>query len=655
MVGVLSVTSAALAVRVPAGALPAPEAKPADARARKLDRRLLPPVTPGLREAPADARSVHVYVRVRTLDAATLAALAAQGLAVVTSDAGFRLVDGWIAPPALSGLAALPEVVSVRPVAPPRHRIGSVTSEGDAALGAPAVRAAGYEGGGVAVGVVSDGIDSLGLAVSRGDVSGAVVPADPRCRAGSGDEGTAMLEIVHDLAPGAALLFSGAGDSALQMADAVRCLAAAGARVIVDDVGFSDDPYFEDGPLATAVREVIAGGVSYHSAAGNDADRHYEAPYAATSGSTLHDFGGGDATNEVLVPGGRGLLCTLQWDEPFGGASSDYDLFLLELLSDGSAVQLDAGTTVQDGTQDPYEEVVWLNPGATDRVLSLAVRRTSGAARTLETFCFGPATMEHAVAAGSIYGHPGIPEAVAVGAVDVQDPGLDDLEPFSSQGPATIAFPAPEARPKPDVVAVDGVATGVAGFATFFGTSAAAPHAAAVAALLLAKNPTLGPADVQRILRDTAFDLGAPGVDGAFGAGRVRADAAAAALPCADDAQCSDGQACTVDACGAEVCTHDAVDFADTMATLRTELGCPGARVPRAVVRRFHRAERAVARAANARPARRRKLLHRARRTIARAVGRVNRAQRNAALEPPCAAALRGVLAASDARIACLQ
>jgi subtilisin family serine protease len=646
----------------PAGAVDAPALPPrsekpvVDAVARKLDPRLRAAAGPAARApreaAPADPARAHVYVRVVAVDSETLALLAAHGLEIVTSSAAFGLVDGWIAPGDLRALAALPSVVSVRPVGPARRRIGTVTTEGDAALGAAAVRAAGYEGAGVVVGVISDGIDSAGLSISRGDMSGVAVPADPRCRAGGGDEGTAMLEIVHDLAPAATLLFSSAGDSGLQMADAVRCLAAAGARVIVDDVGFADDPYFQDGALATAVRDVVAAGVSYHSAAGNDADAHYEAPYAALPASDLHDFGGGDATNEVLVANGQVLFCALQWSEPFGAAASDYDLFL---FGNGGAITLDAGTNVQSGMQDPYEEVAWPNTTGSERVVSLAVRLASGVSRTIETFCFGLDAMEHPVAAGSIYGHPGVPEAIAVGAIDVLDAGLDDVEPFSSHGPAAIEFPAPEMRAKPDLVAVDGTSTAVTGFTTFFGTSAAAPHSAAVAALLLSKNPALAPADVQRILRETAADVGAPGFDAAAGAGRLRADVAAAALPCSSDAQCSDGNACTIDTCNAGACAHDSVDFADATTAFQSDLGCPDDRVPRVVVRRFHAAERLVKRAATAGAGRRTKLLKRARRALDRALKRVERARRNEKLGDPCAAAVANALRATDALVACLQ
>jgi len=144
--------------------------------------------------------------------------------------------------------------------------------------------------------------------------------------------------------------------------------------------------------------------------------------------------------------------------------------------------------------------------------------------------------MEHGSAAGSIFGHPALPSVVAVGAVDVHDPGLDTVEPFSSHGPARVDFPTLQVRAKPDLVGFDGVAISNAGgfpscppFCAFFGTSAAAPHSAGIAALLLDQDPTLTPAEVQAALTRGAVDIGPQGFDDASGFGRI--DALAAAEP----------------------------------------------------------------------------------------------------------------------------
>src|SRR5262249_21113371 len=152
-------------------------------------------------------------------------------------------------------------------------RTGSITTQGDAASRADVLRTRGVDGTGVVVGVISDGIDSLAEAQATGDLRDIVVPNDSRCQRGAGDEGTALLEIVHDAAPGGKLLFRGPSPS-LDMVDAVQCLVGAGANVIVDDLGFFGEPYFEDGPVADAVSAAVTAGVSYHSSAGNEAQEH---------------------------------------------------------------------------------------------------------------------------------------------------------------------------------------------------------------------------------------------------------------------------------------------------------------------------------------------------------------------------------------------
>ena len=63
-------------------------------------------------------------------------------------------------------------------------------------------------------------------------------------------------------------------------------------------------------------------------------------------------------------------------------------------------------------------------------------------------------------------------------------------------------------------------------YAVFSGTSMAAPFAAAAAALLVAAQPRLEPAEVHRLLQATAEDLGAPGWDQEFGAGMASPRAA---------------------------------------------------------------------------------------------------------------------------------
>jgi len=512
----------------------------------KIQSRLLPPrgagpSASGLVAAPppleADG-SLHVYLDCSPLGANELMMLQQAGARIERIHLARGLVQARVDPSVLETLARFWWVRAIRSADRAVVRSGSVTTEGDAASRADLLRAGRVggktvDGSSVVVGVISDGIDSLTDAQATQDLPDVTVPPDSRCQKGTGDEGTALLEIVHDVAPGAKLLFSGPSTS-LDMVDAVQCLTDAGANVIVDDLGFFGEPYFEDGPVADAVSAAVTAGVSYHSSAGNEAQEHVEEDFFPAPGSNgqIHDWaaGAGDRFNGVVVPARGTLTCILQWNDPFGRAADDYDLALFDANLSLVAESIDP----QQGAQDPIESVSVVNLTDTDQRANILIDRFSGEPRRLELFCLGASALEHSSAAGSIFGHPALPSVVAVGAVDVNDPGLDDVEPFSSHGPARIDFPTPEVRAKPDLVAFDGVAISNAGgfpacppFCAFFGTSAAAPHSAGVAALLLDRNPTLTPAEIQAALTRGAVDVGAPGFDDASGFGRLDAVAAA--------------------------------------------------------------------------------------------------------------------------------
>ena len=558
----LPATPLLAAETLPGATPPVPRA----ASATRLDARLRALLAPAPRTVngvaatavPADgAGRVHVTVRVRVLD---VPGLAAAGLAIERQDANAGVVEGWTAPSDLAVLAARAEVIGVHPVEPAAAQGGSVTTAGDALAGADRARAElGVDGAGVVVGVISDGIDALGSVQASGDLPG--VPVPPGCLAGSGSEGTALLEIVHDLAPGAVLRFASGVSSALAFVDAVACLRDAGARVVVDDLVFVGEPTFEDGPVARAVRAAVVAGISYHTVAGNLAQQHWEGPYRPSPNTAYHDFTGGvDNLNAVAVPAGGLLRCALHWNERWGAAATDYDL---QVLNPTTLREITASDARQDGDDDPVEIVSVTNATAATQIVGLAVLRRSGAARTLELVCLGAdIQLEHVTPAGSIVGHAALAEAVTVGAVAASAPG--SVRPYSGQGPSRIVFPTAEQRAKPDLVAFDGVAAATPGFTTFRGTSAAAPHTAAVAALLLERNPFLLPAEVRAAL--VASAVTPPGPDAAAGAGRLNAYAAVSSTAppeCLADAACADDDGCTLERCERGRCARQALQCDD--------------------------------------------------------------------------------------------
>ncbi len=337
------------------------------------------PQRPLVRIDPAGR--VQVYIHLRCPPDHTLA----QGLQNIGVEIErirtqrVAIIQGWVSPSRLDQLAALPCVQRITPPSYAYPRTGSVTTEGDTILKANLVRAApptgfGINGAGIKIGVISDGVAGLATAQGRGDLPGVTV-----LNAGSGAEGTAMLEIIHDLAPGAPLGFHGVATS-LEMCDAIDALRLTfGAKVIVDDLGFPGEPYFADGMVADCASVAVGSGVTYVSAAGNDAQVHYQGLYV-NSGDGLgsHRL---SPTNTAYDVFGSDVLVVLQWSDPFGTSANNYDLCFA-----GESPSICALFNVQqNGDDDPIEwDVFDCSAGC-----SFQVRNVSAASRTLELFFFG--------------------------------------------------------------------------------------------------------------------------------------------------------------------------------------------------------------------------------------------------------------------------
>jgi hypothetical protein len=473
---------------------------------------------------------VHVSIRVAHLTPADRRALERLGAEITFADLAFDFVEAWAGVTNLERLAALDFVLGVHPTIPPVTNTGSVDSEADAILRADLVRALyGVTGAGVTVGVVSDSVDGLASAQASGDLPPTVQVLKSEPASG---EGTAMLEIVHDLAPGAGLAFYGPTSSG-DMITGIQQLAANGASVIADDLTFFDQPHFQEGPIAQAINGLATAGVVYVTSAGNFAanvgDRgHYEDDYAefGSLGGPVqhaHAFAPGSALQSITVMEGAVGRIFLQWSNPFGEAGDDYDLYV---VNDSGAI-VAASEDSQDGNDNPLEVVRLDNSGSLNPAnLSVVVNRFAGAPQRLEIYYAGGITnIQPATPEGSIAGHANAAGALTVAAINADDPGHDTAASYSSRGPCELFFPVREARAKPELTAIDGVrVTGAAGFPKqFFGTSAAAPHAAAVAALMRAASPGLSGSDVRLLLAGTATDVGAPGFDFVFGSGRVDA------------------------------------------------------------------------------------------------------------------------------------
>ncbi len=518
---------------------------------------------PGRAHRPYVRPDGRLQIQVRAADGADLSALAARvrglGGTVERIRSAEGLVQARLPSDALDRLGGDPGVVSVRP---PRYAYplaGTVLTEGAGspsgaclpgasqtcaggvrALGArTAYGAGGYSarlGRPIRVGIVSDGVAGLGRSVASGDLPASVTVRSFVDRPGDEvrdsscfpmAEGRALLELIHDLVPDAELVFA-AVETDLDYLDAVDWLAGQ-VDVMVDDIAFFNaGPYDGSSEVAQVRTRAVDAGVVYVGAVGNSGTLHHESafsPATSTGGVSpiAHRFPNGGLRMPVDVEPRSQAIVFLQWDgTPFDRASTDFDL---------RAFRTQAGDTVEDASDAPQtgvlghtptESVFLDNSGSSSRrtfwvqvdycgpfVAGQCTAATPPAGAVLTLFVVGGvAELRTAdlVRAGSIPNGPDAARIVTVGAVEVLG---GDLEDFSSRGrPSTSGLDV-----KPTVVGPDGVFTTVdnadglgGGGRAFFGTSAAAPHVAAVAAMLLALDPQLRPGG--------AYDRSAPAATG---------------------------------------------------------------------------------------------------------------------------------------------
>jgi subtilisin family serine protease len=463
---------------------------------------------------------VDVYVKGVVRERA--AALRRLGMRVdaVSTRAPQRIVEGWLAVSALREVASLESTRAVLPVYDGILNTGGTLSQGDAAHRGPQARALGPTGGGMPVGIISDSINKVGSGVagsqSTGDLPATVQILNDSQASGT-DEGRAMAEIVFDTAPGIPkILFSrGTGGAPVRVAS-IDGLVAAGAKIIADDVTYLSEPFFQDGIIAQAADRAKANGRAYLVSAGNRARESWEGTFTPLGSPALNDFntGAGTDTRQTVatVPNSQQLAIFVQWDDPFGAATSD---FALDFYNANTSAFLGSVDSNNVASGIPAETAV-LTGGGGSTTFAMAIRRVSGTGTPrLKWIANGSFTgsLPAEFATGSQAIDPDASSArgtLAVAAVRHNDVGLNSVESFSSRGPFVtryldkngVRLATPDVRPKPDIAGADGVATSVTGFTSFFGTSAAAPSAAGVAALVWSAKPSLTVDQLYAIMRD---------------------------------------------------------------------------------------------------------------------------------------------------------
>ena len=462
-----------------------------------------------------------------------------------------------------------------------------VISQGDTAqLSYQARKKYKVDGSGVKVGILSDSYNNLGSAaigVAHGELPG---PANPfgyktpvqvlsDLDSTGTDEGRAMMEIVHDVAPASTLAFYTADNGQADFANGIIQLARHGCQVIGDDVAYFAEPFFQDGIIAQAVDEVKSHGVTYFSAAGNESIKAYASPYQPSNfapfgpeAGTAHNFSGpGDPPRyfqPVYIPTGGGILiASFQWDQSSFSASgvgdsTDMDILLL----DGAGNVVAAGASDNIASGDPIEVFGYQNFTKSPTFYLVILKFAGPDPHNLKYILYDDALFYltnpaiPGILSPTVVGHAKADGAIAVGAAFyLQTPpyGVKPpvIEGFSSVGGVPNYYDVagnripPLVRAKPEITAPDGgntsffdpfgngdISEDADTFPNFFGTSAATPHAAGVAALMIdaEKLHTITPSQIKGILETNTWDMDNPyttgfdqGFDFASGYGLINA------------------------------------------------------------------------------------------------------------------------------------
>lgn len=545
---------------------------------------------------------------------------------------------------ALAAIADLPQVQYIYPEYGAVRRTGSVESRAFEALTVDGLPP-GLTGAGQTIGILADSFARTGNVVdgdtttngSTIDPDGNTAPvtlegakpqdsgdlpavvelrrddADPLAGPLT-DEGAAMAELIHDLAPGADIAFYSAFVSFAEFAAGIDDLCGkAGADIVVDDVLYVAELMYQDDIISSAAEDCVQSGIAFFSAAGNNADTAFHRVYrdvdafdtnndgaASEFKGDFHDWNpdaGGDSLLGITLKDGEAFRAVLQWNQPAlsvpdndnNGPQVDLDLYLL----DSAGKVLDSSFEDQvasngSGGADPIEVVEYLNSTGVDQDVFLGIDHWAGSQDRipqdegtelefrLVLFEIGAPSYEYTPTDSTMYGHPVADGVISVGAVPWWEaPAFDpaggatreiDPEPFTAKGGSLQAHFRPNGAffrrtraPQPYLAAVDGNNNTflgddidpVAGTETdtdpnFFGTSAAAPNAAAVAALLLEDDGTLQPADIAARLMTSAVDVtgmnASTGCDDRTGAGLIDATAAQSADDSAPTAMAGDDQ-----------------------------------------------------------------------------------------------------------------
>ncbi|MFN3762678.1 MAG: S8 family serine peptidase, partial [Anaerolineae bacterium] len=407
-------------------------------------------------------------------------------------------------------LTGMEHVIAVRvPALHTPQESHRIEGEGIRVIGARDWHRAGFTGAGIRIGVLDMGFSGYRSLLGTELPASVVVK-----RFGDWDpeevHGTACAEIIHEIAPDAELFFAWYDGSNATEGEAVDWLLSQGVHIISHSAGAVAGPRDGSGWQAQLVDSVAAQGVLWVNSAGNEAQSHYRALFTDADGDGIHEFGPAQERMALYpYPGSPLLRIFLIWDDVWGRARQDYELY----LTNRAGETLASSENVQSGQQGqiPEEEIfyLWLS----DETPYVAVKAYNvDRPATLDIFVLG-ADVAYPSPEYSLVTPADAVGALAVGAAHWR---RDVLAEYSSQGPTT------DGRLKPEISAPTGVSTASYGDEPFGGTSASAPHVAGAAALVWQAYPEFDRQQVIDFLLAHAVDRGPRGPDTGYGYGRLQ-------------------------------------------------------------------------------------------------------------------------------------
>lgn len=445
------------------------------------------------------------------------------GVASAVSDAGGRQRHRWrylheVSIPAgrLNSLVGLLPA-NARMRFPYLHQAVTVTGQGVAVTGAQDMQSLGHMGAGKTIGIIDLQFSNLSTAQASGDLPADLTITDyTGTGTGGGTHGTNVAQIVHEMAPGAALRLAKI-NTEVQLSQAVDDMIAAGTDVIVHSVVWFGAAFYDGtGPICDITDQVALANIQWVNAMGNHRTKHYLSTFADTNGDLRHEFAAGQNYNTISLTAGTEVVLILNWDA-YPQTTVDYDFYLYNGNPDAGGVIVASSINRQSGKgaswyPSPYEKIGYTP--AVSGTYYIVVRKTGSSIPNLRLTLFsaGP-DLGTRTTSSSVLQPADCMNVLGVGATTL----ADVPEGFSSEGPTT------DGRPKPDISAPDRVQTSLT--ASFAGTSAAAPHIGGAVALLMAQNPGLLPAQIRWLLTTTAKDVSVSGFDYRTGYGRVSLDA----------------------------------------------------------------------------------------------------------------------------------